>query len=249
MTAPTVVITGGSRGIGAATATAFAGQGWNVVLTYHNAAAEAARTVASCQARGQIALALPLDLADHDAIDEMFERAADELGRPAALVNNAAIVAPKTTVADITAARLRRIMDVNVIGTFLCARAGVRLMSTQCGGSGGSIVNVSSAASRIGSPGEYVDYAASKGAIDTLTLGLAKEVVGQGIRVNAVRLGVFDTGIHASGGQPGRAWQLAPVLPMQRPGSPAEAAAAIAWLCSNAASYVTGAVLDVSGGL
>lgn len=248
MTAPTVLITGGSRGIGAATATAFAEQGWNVVLTYRNAAAEATRTVASCQAFGQTALALPLDLADHDAIDETFARAADELGRPAALVNNAAIVAPKSTVAEITASRLRRIMDVNVIGAFLCARAAVRLMSTQSGGTGGSIVNVSSVAARIGSPGEYVDYAASKGAIDTLTLGLAKEVVTEGIRVNAVRLGVFDTDIHASGGQPDRAWQLAPALPMQRPGRPAEAAAAITWLCSPAASYVTGAILDVSGG-
>jgi NAD(P)-dependent dehydrogenase (short-subunit alcohol dehydrogenase family) len=253
MTASSVVITGGSRGIGAATAVAFAAQGRNVALTYRTDADAAAHTVASCVAHGTAALALPLDLSDHEtienAIEATFARVVAEWGPPAALVNNAAIVAPQTTVAETTAQRLRHIMDVNVIGAFLCARTAVRLMSTEFGGRGGSIVNVSSAAARLGSPGEYVDYAASKAALDTLTLGLAKEVATGGIRVNSVRLGVFDTDLHASGGRPDRAWRLAPMVPLRRPGDPAEAAAAITWLCSDAASYVTGAILDVSGGL
>jgi NAD(P)-dependent dehydrogenase (short-subunit alcohol dehydrogenase family) len=178
----------------------------------------------------------------------LFRTVDDELGPIRALVNNAGIVAGKARVDELTSARVEHLFAVNVVGPLLCAREAVRRMSTRHGGRGGSIVNVSSAASRLGSPGEYVDYAATKGAIDTMTLGLAAEVADEGIRVNAVRPGLVATGIHASGGQPDRIARLSPLIPMRRPGEPPEIATAIVWLCSDQASYVTGALLDVSGG-
>ena len=176
----------------------------------------------------------------------LFE-CADQLGTLRALVNNAGIVAPKARLDEMDVDRIEQMMRVNVVGTFMCARAAVRRMSTRHGGAGGSIVNVSSAASRLGSPGEYVDYAASKGAVDTMTIGLAREIAAEGVRVNAVRPGLIETDIHASGGQPDRLERLRSAIPMKRPGRPDEVAEAIAWLCSDDASYVSGALLDASG--
>lgn len=186
-------------------------------------------------------------MADDGDVAAMFERA-DTLGPLRALVNSAGVVGTKARVDEMDGARIARMFAINAVGSFLCAGAAVRRMATRHGGAGGSIVNVSSAASRLGSPGEYVDYAASKGAIDTMTLGLAREVAGDGIRVNAVRPGLIETEIHASGGQPDRVERLRSAIPMGRGGTPGEVAEAIAWLCSDAASYITGALLDVSGG-
>jgi NAD(P)-dependent dehydrogenase (short-subunit alcohol dehydrogenase family) len=241
------LITGGSRGIGAATAVLLAGQGWDVCVTYRANADAAAEVVGACRSLGREAAACRADVASERDVDDVF-RFCDALGSLAALVNNAGIVAPKARVDEMDATRVERMMAVNVVGPFLCAREAVRRMSTHHGGSGGVIVNVSSAAARLGSPGEYVDYAASKGAIDTMTIGLAREVAMEGIRVNAVRPGMIDTDIHASGGQPDRLGRLRSSVPMQRPGTAEEVAEAIAWLCSDAASYVTGALLDASGG-
>jgi NAD(P)-dependent dehydrogenase (short-subunit alcohol dehydrogenase family) len=193
-------------------------------------------------------VAVSADVSVESDVVSLFERCEAELGDLAALVNNAGIVAPRQRVDQLDVARLQRLMAVNVVGAFLAAREAVLRMSTIHGGSGGVIVNVSSAAARIGSPGEYVDYAASKGAIDTLTIGLSKEVAAEGIRVNAVRPGVINTEIHASGGQPDRAATLGPSIPVGRAGEATEVAAAIAWLCSDEASYVTGSLLDVAGG-
>jgi NAD(P)-dependent dehydrogenase (short-subunit alcohol dehydrogenase family) len=213
---------------------------------------EAARAVvADCAELGARAIAVALDVADESAVASFFAEfdahwpGAGALG---ALVNCAGIVAPASRVDDMDAARVARMLAVNVTGTFLCAGLAVRRMSSRYGGQGGVIVNVSSAASRLGSPGEYVDYAASKGAVDTMTIGLAKEVADEGIRVVAVRPGLIETEIHASGGQPDRLDRLRTQIPMQRVGRPEEVAATIEWLCSDGASYVTGAVLDVSGG-
>lgn len=186
-----------------------------------------------------------MDIADEGAVERFFDRAQDALGPVAGLVNNAAIVAAKTTLADMDTARMRRMFDVNVLGAFLVARAAVRRMLPQAAG---VIVNISSRAAQLGSPGEYVDYAAAKAAVDTMTVGLAREVADQGIRVNAVRPGLTATDMHASGGQPDRPARLAPTIPMRRVGQPAEIAEAVVWLLSPAASYVTGALLDVSGG-
>jgi NAD(P)-dependent dehydrogenase (short-subunit alcohol dehydrogenase family) len=244
------LITGASRGIGAATARVMAHDGWDICLGYRDNSAEADRVAGACRESGARTLTVAVDVADAAAIDRLF--GALDHGWPettlGALVNCAGIVAPSSRVEDMEATRLSRMFSINVIGSFLCAGAAVRRMSTRHGGAGGVIVNLSSAAARLGSPGEYVDYAASKGAIDTMTVGLAKEVAEENIRVVAVRPGVIDTEIHASGGQPDRAERVRTQIPMMRVGQPHEVAATIAWLCSDAASYITGSLIDISGG-
>jgi NAD(P)-dependent dehydrogenase (short-subunit alcohol dehydrogenase family) len=245
------LVTGSGRGIGAATARLLAEVGWDLCVAYRSDAEAAQDVAGECAALGVKALAVAVDVADEGQVDALFAEldavwpAAGALG---ILVNNAGIVAPLARVQDMSAERVSRMFAVNVVGSFLCAGRAVTRMSTANGGRGGVVVNVSSAASRIGSPGLYVDYAASKGAIDTMTLGLSKEVADEGIRVVAVRPGIIDTEIHASGGQADRPEQVRTQIPMQRIGQPGEVAAAIAWLCSDAASYVTGALVDVSGG-
>ena len=243
-----VVVTGGGRGIGAATARRLAGEGWNVLVTYRADESSARAVVGDCVRAGVWAEAVPVDVASEDQVEQLFASLPEEAGSLRGLVNNAGIVAPTSSVADMTADRIRRVLEVNVLGVLLCAREAVRLMSTTRGGEGGAIVNVSSRAAVLGSPAEYVDYAASKAAVDAITTGLATEVAAQGIRVNSVRLGLFDTDIHARNGEPERLQRLAPAVPLGRAGSPDEAAAAIAWLLSEQASYTTGAHLDVSGG-
>ena len=242
------VVTGASRGIGAATARTLARQGWDVCATYQKRADAAELVAAECRAFGVRAIAAQADVSREADVVALFERVDVELGPLSALVNNAGIVGHKARVDELDAERLSRMFAVNVTGPFLCAREAVRRMSTRHGGAGGVVVNVSSAASRLGSPNEYVDYAASKGALDTMTMGLAKEVADEGVRVNAVRPGLIETEIHASGGQHDRLDRLRSLVPMQRPGQADEVANAIAWLCSDEASYVTGALLDVSGG-
>lgn len=245
---PIVLITGGSRGIGAATALLAASRGYGVAVNYHTNLSAAEEVVWKIRTSGGDALAVQANIADEAQVVAMFEKIDVKLGRLTALVNNAAVVDVGARVDAMNMARLRRMFDINVLGSFLCAREAVKRMSTRHGGAGGAIVNVSSSASRTGGAGQYVDYAASKGAIDTFTAGLAKEVVQEGIRVNAVRPGIVDTEIHASGGDPDRAQRMASSIPMQRPGTPQEVAQAILWLLSGEASYTTGAVLDVSGG-
>jgi NAD(P)-dependent dehydrogenase (short-subunit alcohol dehydrogenase family) len=243
-----MIVTGGSRGIGAVTARLAAERGYAVVVNYVRDPAAAADVVDQINWAGGRALAVACDVADEQQVERLFATTIAEFGCPTSLVNNAGVVANASRVEDIDAARLLRMFSINVFGSFLCARAAVRCMSTLHGGRGGSIVNVSSAAARHGSAGEYVDYAASKGAIDTFTLGLAKEVAAEGIRVNAVRPGIVRTTIHASGGDPSRVARLEPTLPMQRAGEPDEVARAILWLSSSEASYCTGSILDVAGG-
>ena len=243
-----VLITGAGRGIGAATAWLCALQGDAVAVNYRRDAAAAHALVERLHAAGARAVALHADVSDEAQVNAMFARIDAELPPLAGLVNNAGVVDVASRVDAMSLQRLQRMFAINVFGSFLCAREAVKRLSTARGGRGGAIVNVSSAASRLGSPGLYVDYAASKGAIDSFTLGLAKEVAAEGIRVNAVRPGIIDTGIHASGGQPERAREAAAQLPMLRAGSADEVAQAIVWLLSDAASYTTGALLDVSGG-
>ena len=242
-----VLVTGGSRGIGAATAQQAAAAGWPVCLTYRAEETAAASVVAGIEAAGGTAAAVRADMAVEADVVAAFA-AADAMGPLTALVANAGIGAAKARVDELTAERVQRILAVNVLGPILCCREAVRRLSTRHGGPGGSIVLLSSAASRLGSPGEYVDYAASKGAIDTLGLGLAREVSGEGIRVNVVRPGIIETDIHASGGQPDRAARLGPTAPLGRAGRADEIAAAVRWLLSDEASYCTGSVLDVAGG-
>lgn len=242
-----MIVTGGGRGIGAATALLAAERGYAVTVNYRHDAAAAMRVVEAIRARSGRAIAVAADISRTEEVTKLFERTDAELGTVSALVNNAGIVATTARVDGIDEARLTRMFAVNIVGSFLCAQAAVRRMSTRHGGAGGSIVNVSSAAAKHGSAGDYVDYAASKAAIDTFTLGLAREVASEGIRVNAVRPGIIHTEIHASSGHPERAKTMGPVLPMQRAGEPEEVAQAIVWLCSGQASYCNGAILDVSG--
>lgn len=243
-----LLITGASRGIGAAIARLAAAGGYAVCLTYRERRDAADALVAEIGQGGGRAIAVQADVADEAQIVRLFETVDRELGRLGALVNNAGVLETQMRVDQMDAARIHRVFAANVIGSFVCTREAVKRMSTRYGGMGGAIVNVSSAASRIGSPGEYVDYAASKGAIDTLTIGLAKEVAAEGIRVNAVRPGVIDTEIHASGGEPGRVDRVKGSIPMQRGGLAEEVARAVLWLLSEEASYTTGALLDVAGG-
>jgi NAD(P)-dependent dehydrogenase (short-subunit alcohol dehydrogenase family) len=243
-----LLVTGGSRGIGAATALLAARAGWAVAVNYTSNSAAADDVVREIRERGGKAVALQADVADEQQVLAMFERIDAGLGRLTGLVNNAGVVDVTSRVEDMSVARLKRMFEVNVIGSMVCAREAVRRMSTRHGGSGGAIVNLSSAAARLGAPGQYVDYAAAKGAIDAFTIGLAKEVAAEGIRVNAVRPGLIETDIHASGGIPDRVAQLAHLVPMQRGGTADEVAQAIVWLLSPAASYTTMSLLDVSGG-
>jgi NAD(P)-dependent dehydrogenase (short-subunit alcohol dehydrogenase family) len=241
------VVTGGSRGIGAATAVELARHGWDVCLSYRADDTAAAGVLACCEQAGARVAAVRADVASHADVTELFA-AADGLGPVTVLINNAGIVDRKSRVDEMSPERVERMFAVNVVGAFLCAGAAVRRMSTRHGGTGGVIVNVSSIGSRLGSPGEYVDYAASKGAIDTMTIGLAREVAAEGIRVNAVRPGIIETEIHASGGEPDRATRMGPSIPVGRAGTAAEVAAAILWFCLPGSSYATGALLDVGGG-
>jgi NAD(P)-dependent dehydrogenase (short-subunit alcohol dehydrogenase family) len=249
----TLVVTGGGRGIGAATALQAARAGWHVAVNYSRDRAAAEAVAAEVRALGRHALVLNADVADDAQVRAMFEQVDNAMPSLGALVNNAGVVDVAARVDEMDAARIQRMFAVNVFGSMYCAREAVRRMSTayvggQGSGQGGAIVNVSSVASRLGSAGQYVDYAAAKGAIDVFTLGLAREVAAEGVRVNAVRPGIIDTDIHASGGQPDRATRLAPQVPMQRAGTAEEVAAAICWLLGDEAGYITGAIVDVSGG-
>ncbi len=245
---PVVLITGASRGIGAATALLAAEAGYAVAVNYSANSLAADEVVRQIHAAGGTAMSVQADVGDEAQIMAMFEKVDAKLGRLSALVNNAGVVDATSRVDAMSMARLKRMFDINVLGSMLCAREAVRRMSTRHGGEGGAIVNLSSVAARLGAPGQYVDYAAAKGAIDSLTVGLAREVATEGIRVNAVRPGIIETEIHASGGLPNRARDMAPSVPMQRPGSAQEVAQSIVWLLSPASSYVTGSILDVTGG-
>lgn len=243
-----LLVTGGSRGIGAAVARLGAAQGYAVCISYLNSRNAADAVVASIADMKGSAIAVKADVAVEADVERLFREVDASLGCVTALVNNAGILERQARVEDMDAARIGRVLSTNVIGSFICAREAVRRMSTRHGGHGGAIVNVSSRASRLGAAGEYVDYAASKAAIDALTIGLAKEVAAEGIRVNAVSPGLILTDIHASGGEPGRVDRLKDFVPMKRGGEPEEVAKAILWLLSDEASYTTGSFIDVSGG-
>jgi NAD(P)-dependent dehydrogenase (short-subunit alcohol dehydrogenase family) len=242
------LVTGGSRGIGAETARLCAASGYAVAVNYRVNAAAAESVVAELSSRGGRAIAVQADVSVEDDVVRMFRAVDEQLGRLTALVNNAGIIDRQTRVESMTAERIGRVLATNVTGAFVCAREAVHRMSTSRGGSGGAIVNVSSRAAQLGAPGEYVDYAASKAALDAMTIGLAREVAGEGIRVNGVRAGIIDTEIHATGGEPNRVHRLGPQLPMKRYGHAIEVARAIVWLLSNEASYTTGSFIDVAGG-
>jgi len=244
----TLVITGAGRGIGAATARLAAERGYAVCVNYRARRDAAEAVAAGIERAGGRAVAIGADVAREADVVRLFDEAVEKLGPLAGLVNNAGILEHHMRVEDMSAGRLERVFATNVVGAFLCAREAVRRMSTRRGGRGGAIVNVSSVAATLGSPDEYVDYAASKGAIDTMTVGLAREVAREGIRVNAVRPGVIRTDIHASGGEPARVERVKAAVPMKRGGEPEEVARAILWLLSDEASYATGAILDISGG-
>ncbi len=244
----TVLITGGSRGIGRATALLAAERGWPVAINYRNDGRSAAETAAEVRRRGAQVTTVQGDVSLEADVVGMFNQAQADLGPLGGVVINAGIVAPSMPLADMSAERLQRMFQVNVLGAYLCAREAARALSRSRGGRGGSVVIVSSAAARLGSPGEYVDYAGSKAAVDTLAIGLAKELGPEGVRVNAVRPGHIETQIHATSGDPDRARKLGAAVPMGRAGRPEEIAAAIVWLLSDSASYATGAVLDVTGG-
>ena len=243
-----LLVTGGSRGIGAATCLLAARAGWKVAVNYAANSAAADDVVRQIVAAGGAAIAVQADVASEEQVLAMFKEVDAKLGRLTGLVNSAGVIDVSSRVDAMSVARLKRMFDINVIGSIVCAREAVLRMSTRHGGSGGSIVNLSSAASRLGAPGQYVDYAAAKGAIDAFTIGLAKEVAAEGIRVNAVRPGLIETEIHASGGIPDRVAQLAHLVPMQRGGTAHEVAESVVWLLSPAASYTTMSLLDVSGG-
>jgi NAD(P)-dependent dehydrogenase (short-subunit alcohol dehydrogenase family) len=247
LTDKVVIVTGGSRGIGRATAMAAAARGFRVCVGYATNETAAREVVSLIEAKNGKAIAVKCDVGGESDILALF-RAADEFGTLGALVNNAGIVGTTSRVDEMSAERIARMMAVNVTGSILCAREAVKRMSTRHGGKGGVIVNLSSVAAKLGSPGTYVDYAASKGAIDSFTVGLGHEVAGEGIRVAAIRPGLIDTEIHASGGEPDRAQRLSHMVPMKRVGTADEIANAIVWLMSDDASYVTSAILDVSGG-
>jgi NAD(P)-dependent dehydrogenase (short-subunit alcohol dehydrogenase family) len=248
MSRPVIVITGGGRGIGAATARLAAQRGYAVAISYRLDAESASGVVDQIRRGDGEAIAVQADVGDEADVLRLFETVDTALGSLTALVNNAGMLERHARVDEMDAGRLGRVFATNVIGSFLCAREAVRRMSTRHGGRGGAIVNISSSASRLGSPGEYVDYAASKAAIDTFTIGLAKEVAAEGVRVNAVRPGVVYTDIHASGGEPGRVERVKSAVPMQRGGQPEEVARAVLWLLGEEASYSAGALLDVTGG-
>ena len=243
-----IIVTGGSRGIGAAIARLAAVEGYAVCISYRHNQGAAEAVVASISEKNGTAMAVQADVAIEQDVVRLFECVDSTLGPVTALVNNAGILEQQACVEDMDAERITRIFATNVVGSFVCAREAVRRMSTRHGGPGGAIVNISSRASRLGAPGEYVDYAASKAAIDTLTIGLAKEVAAQGIRVNAVSPGVIYTDIHASGGEPQRVERIKDSIPMKRGGYPEEVARAVLWLLSEDASYTTGTSIDVSGG-
>jgi NAD(P)-dependent dehydrogenase (short-subunit alcohol dehydrogenase family) len=243
-----VLVTGAGRGIGAATAHLAARRGWDVAVNHARDAARAERVADAVRAEGRRAITVRADVSDERAVVSLFERVDAGLGPLTALVNNAGIVDLRARLEEMTGQRLRRMLEVNTLGVMLCAREAVRRMSTRHGGRGGSIVNVSSGAARMGAPHMYVDYAASKGAVDTFTVGLAKEVVAEGIRVNGVRPGIVDTEIHADSGDARRVAAVGPTLPMGRAGRPEEVATAILWLMSEEAGYVAGSILDVAGG-
>ena len=244
-----IIVTGGSRGIGAATAILAAERGYTVCFTYLHNQAAANRIVNSIEQRGGRAIAVAADVASETDVINLFHKVDEQLGSVTALVNNAGVLETQMRLECMDADRLKRIFNTNILGSFLCAREAVKRMSTLHGGVGGAIINVSSGAARTGSPNDYVDYAASKGAIDTMTIGLAKEVANEGIRVNAVRPGIIDTDIHASGGEPNRVDRVKALIPMKRGGQAIEVAQAILWLLSDEASYTTGSFIDVAGGL